>query len=111
MLISWQGRLVARVTTDEVMLEPSITVLEIEHPHRRWAMCLGIFGQRVLSGDIAAPYTESRARLFARTILIPDEIIWQRCEIAEDPWIAEHLNVPLPEVREKREDIRALAIF
>lgn len=110
MLIFWQGRLVARVTTDEVMLEPSITVLEFEHPHRRWAMCLGIFGQRVLSGDIAAPYTESRARLFARTILIPDEIF---CDLATlpDPWIAEHLNVPLPEVREKREDIRALAIF
>lgn len=108
--ISWQGRTVARVTTDEVMLEPSVTVFEIEHPHRRWAMCLGIFGQRVLAGDLVAPYSDERARLFARTVLIPDEIF---CDLVEHPdaWVAEYFNVPLHEVAEKREDIRALVTF
>lgn len=108
--ISWQGRQVARVTADEIILEPSITVLEVEHPNRRWVMCMGIFGQRVLAGDPAAPYSDARARLFARTVLIPDEII---CDLAElpDAWIAEYLNVPLTEIGEKRDDIRALAIF
>jgi hypothetical protein len=110
LVISWQGRTVARVDDDDFDVEPHIEVLEADHPHRRWVTCLGLFGQRVLAGDIPAPYSDSRARLFARAVLLPDEIF---CDLAElpDAWIAEHFNVPLAEVAEKREDIRALLTF
>lgn len=110
LIISLLGRTAARVTADELVLEPSIAVLEVDHPHRRWVMCLGVFAQHVLSGEIAGPYSDSRARLFARAVLMPDDAF---CEIADIPdvWIAEYFNVPLSEVEEKREDIRALAIF
>ena len=40
----------------------------------------------------------------------PDELFFEVAELP-DAWIAEYLNVPLQEIGEKREDLRALAVF
>lgn len=103
-------RLAATVTVDDIHLAPAIEVLEPDHPVRRWAVCVAVFGQHILSGAIAGPYEAARADLFARNVLIPDDDF---CGIAELPavWLAEHFNVPLEQIFEKREDLRALAIF
>lgn len=109
-VIHQSGDVVATVTREQICLRPRIEVLETDHPVRRWAVCQAVFGQHVLAGRIGGPYTPDRADLFVRHALLPDEAF---CPFAElpDAWLAEYFNVPLKQVSEKRDDLRALAMF
>jgi hypothetical protein len=77
---------------------------------RRWITCQALFAQYVLECRVAGTYSDRRACLFARTVLMPDA---EFCELADlpDAWLAEAFNVPLNQIAEKRDDLRALAIF
>ena len=110
LLIRYENRVVATVTRRRMSLAPNIEVLEVDHPVRRWCVVMAAFAQQVLAGDMPGPYSTPRACFFARVALLPDE---EFCVLADlpDAQLAEIFNVPLPEIAEKREDLRALAIF
>lgn len=109
-LIRHDGRPAAWVAGSKTAFAPWIDVLEADHPTRRWVACKAIFAMHVLDGTLPAAYTDERADLFARGALLPNALF---CELADLPaaWLAEHFNVPLPQIAEKRDDLRALAIF
>src|SRR4051794_20779191 len=91
----------AYVTPTEVQLLPRIGALEVDHPDRRWVVCLAFFAQDVLAGRQRAPYTVHRAEHFARCALMPEP---QFAAVAGegDVVLAECFNVPLEQVRERR---------
>jgi hypothetical protein len=103
-------RLDATVTADEAVLSPHLAVLEPDHPYRRWMACLVVFAQHVLASRIDGAYSLQRAELFARHALLPDDEFCQFLHLP-DALLAEHFNVPLPQIAEKREDLRALLVF
>ena len=107
LLIRYQGRVSAVVRPNAVQLLPHIDALEGDHPERRWVFCLSLFALDVLDRRIQGPYTDFRAALFARHALIPDGEFGalQDCDDAE---LAEHFNVPLAQILEKRADLEAL---
>ena len=105
-----QGRPAAFVTRGETRFAAAVECLERDHPTRRWVACTAFFALDVLSGRIRGPYTQRRADHFARCALLPDEDFLPIAGHA-DALLAEHFNVPLEQVGEKRADLRALALL
>jgi hypothetical protein len=108
--VRYGNSMVAAATGNVVAYPAQITILEADHPLRRWAVCMGYFAQQVASGAFSGSYDHERARLFARQALLPDKDF---CPIGDlpDAWLAECFNVPLSEIEEKRRDLRSLALF
>ena len=103
-IIRYGGRVVALVRPPLVEFPGHICALEADHPHRRWAFCLGLFALDVLEGNVPGPYTDDRAAQFARDALIPDEE-FDDLEAFDDAVLAQHFNVPLSEIASKRTDL------
>lgn len=106
LLIHHQGKPAAWVANGRIELYPRIAVLEPEHPSRRWATCRAIFALEILSGRIRGPFDQARADHFARSALVPDAE-FRSLAAASDAALAEHFNVLLEQVREKRLDLFA----
>jgi hypothetical protein len=104
LLIHQQGKPAAWVANGRIELYPRIAILEAEHPSRRWAMCTAIFAMEILAGRIRDPFDQGRADHFARSALMPDGE-FRPLVGAGDAAVAEHFNVPLDQVREKRLDL------
>jgi hypothetical protein len=103
-VITYDGKPAAVVFAGRICLLGWIAVLEVEHPIRRWVTCKALFAQDVLEGLLPPPATDLRAERFARAALMPDPE-FLRVEAADDHLVAEHFNVPLAPVREKRLDL------
>ena len=108
--VTHQGRPAAFVTRGETRFAAAIECLERDHPTRRWVACAAFFAHDVVIGRIRGPYTQRRADHFARCALLPDEDFLAVARYA-DALLAEHFNVPLDQVREKRADLRALEVL
>ncbi len=110
LLITHQGRPAAIVARHRAYLLPSVALLEVDHPRRRWVTCLAFFARDVANGRLRGPYSTRRAEHFARCALIPeDEFLG--LERFPDSVLAEYFNVPLDQVAEKRLDVQAGAIL
>jgi hypothetical protein len=107
LLVHHQGKPAAWVVNGRIELYPRIAVLEREHPARRWTTCVAIFALEILSGHIRGPFDQARADHFARSALVPDAE-FQSLARATDAALAEHFNVPLEQMAEKRLDLLAL---
>jgi hypothetical protein len=109
LLIDYRGRPAAWICVGRAELFPSVAALEADHPIRRWVTCLAIFALDVEGGRIRGPFTQPRADHFARCALLPDE---EFAPLAghDDVTLAEHFNVPLEQVAEKRMDLVAIGL-
>jgi hypothetical protein len=106
-VIRHHGRPAAWVSASRVRLFPAVEALEREHPTRRWVVCLAVFAQDVLHGTMPGDYELARGEHFARCALMPDAEFLALAACA-DVALAEHFNVPLEQVAEKRRDLLAL---
>src|SRR3954452_1454339 len=103
-VISYQGRECATVDESGVVMSDAVETFEPEHPVRRWAFCMAMFAHEVLAGRFEQPYSDQRARRFARNALLPDDEFVE-LYFCDDATLAECFNVPLEEINEKRTDI------
>lgn len=67
------GRVAAFADGSDVLLSPAITVLEEDHPERRFVCCLCIHSCDVDEGLVSAPYSDQDAAAAARAMLMPAE--------------------------------------
>jgi hypothetical protein len=102
--IHHHGQMVAIATTDGGVLLERMLVLEPDHPYRRFAQAMLLYGAAVLAGEVDERYTDARAELFARTLLIPDEE-FDAGHLDHDYRLAQRFNVPLEQVALKRNDL------
>lgn len=105
--IHHHGRAAVYVARGRATLAPLADALERDHPVRRWLACIAFYALDVEDGHLAGPYTSARAEHFARCALMPDTE-FAALERHPDAVLAEHFNVPLDQVGEKRVDLRAL---
>jgi hypothetical protein len=100
--ITYQGRLVAGVAPDEIVLAPSIAELESDHPRRRFvlAMCMDADDQL----GTGHGYSDQAAEQGARTLLMP-AAAWQHAAGLSNPELAEAFNVPLDQVVHRRVEL------
>src|SRR4051812_48478621 len=101
--ITYQGRLVAGVGPDEIVLAPSIGELEADHPRRRFVLAMCMYAGEQLRRD--RPYDDDDAEQWARTFLMPTAT-WRDAAGYSNTELAEAFNVPLDQVVARR---RALA--
>lgn len=106
LIITYQGRPSAIVARGRAYLLPSVALLEVDHPRRRWVTCMAFFGRDVGAGRLPGPYSTRRAEHFARCALLPDDE-FMALEQFPAPVVAEYFNVPLEQVAEKRVDLEA----
>ena len=100
--ITYQGRLVAGVAAEEIVLAPSIAELESDHPRRRFvlAMCIDAGEQQRTGRD----YSDEAAAQEARTLLMPASA-WQHAAGFSNPELAEAFNAPLDQVVQRRVEL------
>ena len=108
LLIRHHSRVSAVAAPGGVQLLPNIEALEEDHPVRRWVFCLCLFALDVIEQRIDGGYSDFRAAVFARHVLIPDDEFRSMAGY-DDATLAEYFNVPLEQIAEKREDLEALA--
>lgn len=106
-VIRYEGHPVAAVFADRIEFYPRVAVLETDHPVRRWVFSLAFFGVRILNRGLPGPFTERRAAHFVRCALLPDDE-FELVSDHDDAELAEHFNVPLAQIQEKRRDLSAL---
>jgi hypothetical protein len=103
--VRYAGRTVALLDHDRVWLDPSIGVLEADHPLRRFVGMVCLVGHEMQAGGAHEPYDDEVAQLLARTILLPEEAFAFACEVLDDVELAEIFNVPMEQVRARRVDL------
>jgi hypothetical protein len=97
--ITYQGRLVAGVAADEIVLAPSIAELESDHPLRRFVLAMCMDADEQLR--TRCTYSDQAAEQAARTLLMPTAA-WQRASGLSNAELAEAFNVPLDQVAQRR---------
>jgi hypothetical protein len=100
--ITYQGRLVAGVDAEEILLAPSIAELEDDHPRRRFVLTMAMYARHQLGSD--CPYDEPAAERWARALLMP-EPAWRPATALSNVELAEAFNVPLDQVVQRRRDL------
>ncbi len=89
--------MVAAATAERFLLSDELEHRPVGDPERTFVIYMCLYARDVLTGDLPGPYTEQRARRFARACLIP-------AELAERPGldtarVAAALGVPEHELR------------
>ncbi len=104
-LISYNGAAVAVAGATRVWLAPAIDDLPRGHPLRRFvaAMCLCAYDAR--HDLVPGPYTDQRAELYARCVLLPDRAVADAARLT-DAQLAARFEVPLEQARAKRSELR-----
>jgi hypothetical protein len=106
--IRWSGRVVALALGDLVYLLPPLNVLEPDHPHRRFVSMLALVVRQMRLGGEDDPEDDVLAGFYARAGLLPDEEFLRLDDGRPDAELAEHFNVPLEQVEQKRYDLAFL---
>jgi hypothetical protein len=104
LIVRYGGEVVAVATDHRVLQAPTISVLERDHPRRRFVAALVVAG-RELNSDPGEPYDDDQAHFFARILLMPNDEFEILADQLHDAELAEHFNVPLEQVPAKRADI------
>jgi hypothetical protein len=107
-LIAYRGEIVAVPGASRVHLSPQLEALDSEDPFFRFVLLMVAYYLSVREGRAPGPYTDERAELFARLVLMDDdEFRSVDREGLEDVLIAGHFGVPIEQVDEKRHDLRS----
>ena len=94
--INYQGRLVACATAQRWILCGELDARPPGDPERTFVIYMCAYAGAVLRGQLPGPYTDHRARAYARAALIPDELLERPCPNPQRTSIA--LGVPLWEL-------------
>jgi hypothetical protein len=98
-MISYAGELAAFAGRNRIVYVGELADLEPTDPRRRFVHAMGVYAAHVASGELDGPYTDADAELFARTLLIPDEL---RDADLDDQALADELGVPVEQVAAAR---------
>ncbi len=95
--ITYMGRVVAAATAERSLLSDELEHRPVGDPERTFVIYMCLYARDIATGDLPGPYTDQRARRFARACLIP-------AELAERPGldtarVAAALGVPEHELR------------
>ena len=77
--ISYRGRLVACATARRWILCGELDARPPGDPERTFVIYMCAYAGDVLRGELPGPYTDRRARAYARAALIPDELLERPC--------------------------------
>jgi hypothetical protein len=104
-VVRYGGVLAAVATPRAVVLMPAISVLEPDHPRRRFVATVALVARLMTAPPDAEPYDEQLAQFYARIVLMPNQEFEILADALSDVELAEHYNLPLDQVRAKRTDI------
>ena len=104
-IVRYDGQVAAVATPRRVLLAPSISCLEGDHPRRRFVAAMALVGRQMTREPGAEPYSDDQAAFYARMLLIPNDAFEALCDDLADVELAEHFNVPLEQARAKRDDV------
>ena len=107
--INYRGRLAALAEGEHVLLAPHISLLEEDHPERRFVSWLCIHSCDVDEGNLAGPYSDAAAAKAARAQLMPEGEFRAHAAGLFDHELAELFAVPLEQVALRRSELAALA--
>ncbi|MGI9100728.1 MAG: hypothetical protein ACR2H2_19950 [Solirubrobacteraceae bacterium] len=72
--ITYMGRVVAAATAERFLLSDELEHRPVGDPERTFVIYMCLYARDIATGDLPGPYTEQRARRFARACLIPAEL-------------------------------------
>ena len=104
-VIRYGGEVAAVASEHQVLLAPSISALESDHPRRRFVATLALVGWEMTQEPGSEPYSDDQASFYARMLLMPNDEFEPLCHRLTDVDLAEHFNVPLEQVSAKRRDV------
>lgn len=102
--VRYRNQLVGIAEIDGGVLVGATAVHEPSHPDRRFATQMLLYAVASVNGQIDEPYDDSRAELYARTRLMPDDDFDEH-HLDADHELAERFVVPIAEIRQKRNDL------
>jgi hypothetical protein len=101
--ISYQRRAAAYAGAERFWLAVHIQALPNGHPVKRVVAFMALYARDVLRGELPGPYSDERARTFARLALVdPDTYAAQHT--ASDEQLATLLKLPVDEIAAVRRD-------
>ena len=101
--ITYHQRAAARAGAERFWLAAHIQTLPDGHPVKRVVAFMALYARDVLRGDLPGPYSDERARTFARLALV-DPDTWAAHHTASDEQLATLLELPLDEIPAVRRD-------
>jgi len=104
-LISYNCAPAAVAGATRVWLAPAIDDLPRGHPLRRFVAAMCLYAHDVPGGLVPGPYSDQRAELYARCLLLPDQAVTAATTLT-DAELAERFGVPLEQARAKRGELR-----
>jgi hypothetical protein len=106
-LIVYGDEVWAVVGARRVYLAPQAVLLAPYSPLGSFVLCMASYAVLVHQGTVPGPYTERRAELFARLVLMDyDEFSRYDKPDLGDRALAGHFMVPVEQIAEKRADLR-----
>ena len=103
-LLSYDGAAVAVAGATRVWLAPAIDDLPCGDPLKRFVAAMCLYALDVRLELVPGPYTDQRAELYARCLLLPDHTV-TAARALTDAELAERFDVPLEQARAKRGEL------
>jgi hypothetical protein len=75
--ITYRGRTVAACTPKRVFFSDELDARGPEDPHKRFVCAMCLYAGDVFAGAVPGPYRDDDARIYARAVLIPAELLEQ----------------------------------
>ncbi len=97
-------QVVGTVGATRVWLAPAIDDLPRGHPLRRFVAAMCMYAHDVRHGLVPGPYTDRRAEIYARCLLLPDSAVVAAATLT-DVELADRFEVPLEQARAKRAEL------
>lgn len=73
--VTYRGRTVAVATARRYFLSGELACRPVTDPERTFVVFMAAYARDVAAGLLSGPYRDEDARLFARTCLIPAELL------------------------------------
>ena len=105
-LVLYDGRPAAVAGATRVWLAPGVDALPRGHPVARFVAAMCLYARDVREELVPGPYSDARAELYARCLLLPDRAAAAAAGLS-DQELAEARGVPLEQVRAKRRELEA----
>ena len=101
--LTYDGQDVALAGRERFWLAAHIEALPDGHPTKRLVAFMALFARDVLTGDLPGPYSDHRARTFARLALV-EPVAYQAHRRRSDHELADVLGLPVAEIPAVRRD-------
>ena len=105
--ITYDGQDVALAGRERFWLASHIEALPDGHPTKRLVAFMAMFARDVLTGELPGPYSDHRARTFARLALV-EPVAYQAHRRRSDRELAEVLGLPVAEIPAVRREQAAV---